>query len=279
MARIRTVKPEFWTHEDLSALPEATHLLAAALLNYADDHGYFNANVGLVKAACSPLREPSVSIPESFRSLQAVGYLAFGVTPDGKRYGRIVKFADHQRVSHPSKSKIACLSITWEGSGNPPEPLGSPPESFRPEGNREQGKEGNREGNVTRAREPVGDAPRTTSTDTHQLRVELEAIYPPGTYRLAHWALVERELGFRLDEGATADELCQRTREYRAQQDAKKSTGTQYVLSPEKFYGRDGHWRGPHPVPQAAASVTPIRTATDIAEEFERRAAMAGGAK
>jgi hypothetical protein len=56
MARIRTIKPEFWRHEDLSALPEATHMLAAQLLNYADDYGYFNANPALIKAEVSPLR-------------------------------------------------------------------------------------------------------------------------------------------------------------------------------------------------------------------------------
>ena len=41
MARIRTIKPDFWKHEDLSALPEITHMLAAALLNHADDEGFF----------------------------------------------------------------------------------------------------------------------------------------------------------------------------------------------------------------------------------------------
>jgi hypothetical protein len=146
VARIRTIKPEFWTDEELSDLPEATHLLAAALLNYADDHGYFNANVGLVRAACSPLREPSVSIPESFRSLQTMGYLRFGTAPDGKRYGHIVKFDEHQRVSHPSPTKIPIESMLWDSekghSGKIPEPSDNPPENFRQEqgtGNREQG--------------------------------------------------------------------------------------------------------------------------------------------
>jgi hypothetical protein len=142
VARIRTIKPEFWKHEELCALPEATHILAAALLNYADDFGYFNANPALVKAECSPLREPSVSIPESLRSLQEMGYLAFGTCPKGKRYGRIVSFDEHQRVSHPSKSKIAEIAITWNDSGKSPEEIGNPPETLRPEqgtGNREQG--------------------------------------------------------------------------------------------------------------------------------------------
>jgi hypothetical protein len=143
VARIRTIKPEFWSDEELSALPEATHILAGALLNYADDFGWFNANPALVRAACSPIREPSVSIPESLRSLQNMGYIRVGTAADGKRYGHVVKFDEHQRVSHPTPSKIGVLSIAWDDLGNPPEFLRNPPETFRPEqgtGNREQGK-------------------------------------------------------------------------------------------------------------------------------------------
>jgi hypothetical protein len=146
VARIRTIKPEFWKHEDLCALPESTHMLAGALLNYADDFGYFNANPALVKAECCPLREPSVSIPESLRSLQEIGYIALGTCEKGRTYGRINNFSEHQRVSHPSKSKIQGMTITWEDSGNPPEKFQSPQEILRPEQGKEQGKEGKGEG-------------------------------------------------------------------------------------------------------------------------------------
>lgn len=195
MARIRTIKPEFWEHEELSALPESTHLLAAALLNYADDEGYFNANPLLIKASCSPIREPSVSIPESLRSLQTIGYIRLGSAPDGKRYGQIVHFAEHQRVSHPTPSKISSLTITWGDSENPPENLRSPPESLRPERNREQGKEQGREqGKENRScaarlsddhRDspvpPVAAIPLNDGTDypiTEQQAAELQSLYP-----------------------------------------------------------------------------------------------------
>jgi hypothetical protein len=140
MARIRTLKPEFWKHEALSALPEATHMLAAALINYADDQGYFNANPLLIRAECCPLREPSVSVPESLRRLQEIDYIRLGTGPHGRAYGRIVAFEEHQRVSHPSKSKISVLSIEWEGSRNSPEDSRKAPEILRPE----QGREGNK---------------------------------------------------------------------------------------------------------------------------------------
>lgn len=116
MARIRTIKPEFWRHEQLSDLPEPTHMLAAALLNYADDEGYFNANPKLIKAECCPLREPSVSIHDSLIALAGMRYLVLGKSADGRSYGCIVKFSDHQRVNRPIPSKIKCLDICWEGS-------------------------------------------------------------------------------------------------------------------------------------------------------------------
>lgn len=136
MARIRTIKPEFWKHEDLSALPEPTHMLAAALLNYADDEGYFNANPGLVKAECSPLREPSVSIHDSLTRLAKIGYLQFGTGSDSKQYGRVVTFLEHQVINRPSPSKIKALVQVWERSLNP---HGVITEPSVPERNREQG--------------------------------------------------------------------------------------------------------------------------------------------
>lgn len=132
MARIRTIKPEFTKDEDLSSLPAEAHLFAAGLLCEADDYGYFNANPKLLQAAIFPLRETSVSVPEILQKLSEIGFIELLNGSDGKRYGRVVKFLQHQRVSHPTPSKIAPLVSTPEKFGNPPEPL-------RPE---RKGKEG-----------------------------------------------------------------------------------------------------------------------------------------
>ena len=139
MARIRTIKPGFWKHEDLSDLPEATHMLAAALLNYSDDDGYFNANVGLVKAECCPLREPSVSIHDSLKHLSRVGFIRLGTGQDGKRYGCVVNFAEHQRVNRPIPSKIKDIQIQWDDAVNTHTQLTEPSLLEREE-------EGNRKG-------------------------------------------------------------------------------------------------------------------------------------
>ncbi len=118
MSRIRTVKPEFYKDEDLSALPPETHMLAAALLNYADDEGYFNANPLLVKAECCPLREDSTNIRRSLDELSTIGYLRLAEGSDGKNYGWIVNFKKHQRVDRPKSSAIKDLATFDEHSTN-----------------------------------------------------------------------------------------------------------------------------------------------------------------
>lgn len=112
MSRIRTIKPEFWKHEDLSELPPETHMLAAALLNYADDEGYFNANPKLIQAECCPLRDDSTTVRRSIELLSSIGYIRLFEGADGKSYGHVVKFAIHQRVDRPKESKIKELELS-----------------------------------------------------------------------------------------------------------------------------------------------------------------------
>lgn len=117
-------------------------MLAAALLNYADDEGYFNANPKLVQAECCPLREPSVSVQDSITSLSSIGYIQLGTGADGRRYGRVVRFSDHQRVNRPTPSKFSCLDITWDDSPQTHTQFTEPSPPEQGTGNREveQGK-------------------------------------------------------------------------------------------------------------------------------------------
>jgi hypothetical protein len=86
--------------------------------------------------------------------------------------------------------------------------------------------------------------------DPHELTERIKAGYPAGTYRASNWILAERAISKLLADGESAEDLAALTQAFRAQQDAKRSTGTQFVLSPEKFFGPDGHWRGPFPLPE-----------------------------
>lgn len=114
--RIRTLKPEFWKNEHLARLPDSTRLLAIGLLNYADDEGYFNANPSLIKADIFPFLESSKTIPIGITELSNIGYLKLYNATDGRTYGHIVKFTEHQWLTKPKPSKIKPLCIISDNS-------------------------------------------------------------------------------------------------------------------------------------------------------------------
>lgn len=118
MARIRTIKPTFWTDEDMADISEAACLLAIGLLNYADDEGYFNANPKLIKASVFPIRETSGSIPVLLQELSNCGYISLFSAQDGKRYGLINNFTKHQVVNKKTPSKIKELNLLPENYGS-----------------------------------------------------------------------------------------------------------------------------------------------------------------
>ena len=119
MARIRTIKPEFWQDEDIASLPDKTQLLALGLLNHADDEGYFKAHEALIRAAVFPFSEDSLNIHGMLTELSNIGYLALFEGSDGKKYGLISNFSKHQKINRPSASKIKDLCTFTEDSVNP----------------------------------------------------------------------------------------------------------------------------------------------------------------
>lgn len=111
--------------------------------------------------------------------------------------------------------------------------------------------------------------------DVHEVTTTLQALYPQGTYRQSNWILAERAISKLLDGEATSDQLERLTTDFAAQQRAKGSEGTQFVMSPEKFYGPDGHWRGPFPLPAAqATTIKPGRKS--FAERHAALVALSG---
>lgn len=179
MGRIRTVKPEFFTDEELSCLPAETHLFAAGLLCYSDDDGYFNANPALVKAAVFPLREPSVSTHDMLAQLAKIGFVRLGTGANGKNYGQVVKFAEHQRVNRPTPSKIKNLEIQWNASLRT---HGGLTEDSLLEG---KGKEGNgREGSICAELDKPASAPPVLLLPC---KGEGPKEYPVSSQQIAEW--------------------------------------------------------------------------------------------
>jgi hypothetical protein len=106
--RIRTIKPEFWTHPVMSRLDDTARLLAIGLLNYADDEGYFYADPRLIRAALRPLDEDSSIVRRCLDVLVRAEWIKLSTEAHETHglVGVVLNFTKHQRVDRPSPSKI-----------------------------------------------------------------------------------------------------------------------------------------------------------------------------
>lgn len=105
MPRIRSVKPGFFTSEDVSVLPLRARLTWIGLWTHCDDQGRAKDNVKLIKAAVWPLDTVSLTdIEEDLAELAEKGRIV-RYTVDGHRYLSVTNWSDHQSPNRPSKSK------------------------------------------------------------------------------------------------------------------------------------------------------------------------------
>jgi hypothetical protein len=159
VARIRTIKPDFFTSDTVAELSLRARLTWIGLWTYCDDSGRCRDNVKLIKAAVWPLDDVSLSnIEKDLTDLLACG-LVYRYEVDSKGYLQITNWEEHQRISHPTESKIPDPPPgkgPGPGRGGNPDDSGINPESSgaardmsgaaRPgkeqgTGNREQGRE------------------------------------------------------------------------------------------------------------------------------------------
>jgi hypothetical protein len=116
--RIRTLKPEFWTHPRWGRQPDDVRLLAVALLNFADDRGFFYASAELVRTVM-PFW-PAEKLTRALGALEDLGWIELQDTPQDGPIGRVVNFGKHQRIDRPTASRIAPMWREYdEGTSNP----------------------------------------------------------------------------------------------------------------------------------------------------------------
>jgi hypothetical protein len=103
VARIRSIKPEFWYDEELSRISRDARLLYIALWNLADDHGKMRGDTRFIKGQVFPYDTDDIEpwLIELERIEKVIRY-----TVDGSKYLMLKNFAKHQKVDHPTDSKI-----------------------------------------------------------------------------------------------------------------------------------------------------------------------------
>lgn len=119
MARLRTVKPEFWTDERVGEVSVTARLLFIATWNFADDHGGLDRSAKQLKAQAFPY--DNIDCEPLIQELLQVGLL-IEYEVSGKKYLHINGFRKHQKVEKPAKPRVPL----YEHSASPPRILPEP---------------------------------------------------------------------------------------------------------------------------------------------------------
>ena len=139
MARIRTVKPEFWTDEKVVSVSFPARLLFIGLWNYADDAG--NLEYSPVQLKMRILPADAIEVIPLIEELKATVLLR-EYSVNNKNYLNIPNFLKHQKINNPSGPRV------------PPPPLPEPSEFNPLEG---KGMEGNGEDTPPEVKQPETD--------------------------------------------------------------------------------------------------------------------------
>jgi hypothetical protein len=102
MARIRTVKPEFWTSEQVMELSPLTRLVFIGLWNFCDDAGVHTANAKRLKAEVFPSDEISIDEVGNLVAELIEQELVGEFEADGQRYWFVTGWSKHQVIQKPT---------------------------------------------------------------------------------------------------------------------------------------------------------------------------------
>ena len=103
MARIRTVKPEFWTDEKLTECSLSARLLFIGMLNFSDDNGNQPYSAKRLKMQVFP--SDSIDAQPLIDELLTHG-VVIEYSVNSEKYLHIKGFKKHQVINRPSATKI-----------------------------------------------------------------------------------------------------------------------------------------------------------------------------
>jgi hypothetical protein len=109
VARIRNIKPDFWTDEKLVELDPVDRLLFIGLWNFSDDEGFIPYSPKRIKMQIFP--GDSLEISVALQNLISIGALTLYDYGEGQVI-HVTNWAKHQKVSNPTKSKFSSMDLT-----------------------------------------------------------------------------------------------------------------------------------------------------------------------
>lgn len=106
MPRIRTLKPEHRQHRKVGKLSDRAYRLWVSMILEADDHGRLVAESEYLRAVTWPYQAPAhTRVKEALDEIAGVGLIHLYRCGD-TAYAEFPSWGDHQRVQHPSQSKL-----------------------------------------------------------------------------------------------------------------------------------------------------------------------------
>lgn len=108
MARIRTIKPEFWESEKVGHLSPIARLLFIGLISLADDDGRGRGEHRFLKSRLLPYDHQNTTrrLGAYLQEISSVGLAHFYEGADGCAYYWIPGFRDNQKIDRPRNSKL-----------------------------------------------------------------------------------------------------------------------------------------------------------------------------
>jgi hypothetical protein len=106
MARIRSIKPSFWSDPDVAGLRRDARLLCIGLISNADDEGRFIASPTAISGVVFPHDKLTSSTIRRWRDDIAKAGIIELYSVDGHDYGWFPKWKTHQRVNKPYPSAL-----------------------------------------------------------------------------------------------------------------------------------------------------------------------------
>jgi uncharacterized phage protein (TIGR02220 family) len=188
MARIRTIKPEFWTSEQIVECSPIARLLFIGIWNFSDDHGVHPASIKRLKMEIFPSDSVSDSEIQAMVDELVLAQLMKHYEVDGTGYWQVTGWEKHQKIERPTyRHPLPLGNETVENSPTPQRVVGEDSMHARP-----------RNGMESKGSKPLSGRPDVIAILDY-LNAKAGRSYKPVK---AHLSLINA----RLAEGSTAEE-------------------------------------------------------------------------
>lgn len=116
MARIRTIKPEFWTDEKIVECSFEARLMFIGMFNFADDKGNLVRSPKRIKMQIFPA--DMIDCEPLIKELSGAGLIS-EYSVSGVEYIHIDGFSKHQKINRPSATTIPTPEDVSDNSRKP----------------------------------------------------------------------------------------------------------------------------------------------------------------